>query len=208
MEEYPKASYVYLKQHLGELPGMLVALTDSFSMEMNGKAVIDPPGGVLKNDLIVEPGQAEVVLAKSPGHGVIQLTADGGFTYVPDWDFYGDDHFTYKVLTGMNQSDTATVALHVLQNRSKVGFAEVYPNPAKETVHVISPSILDEMFLYNASLLKIRQYSIHARNFNIDVSAALAMYSPARSMRTEASCQLWPTGGVAFQVSAVAVIVK
>ena len=46
-------------------------------------------------------------------HGTMQMYSDGSFTYTPNPDFNGDDHFTYTVKDLAGATDTATVTVHV-----------------------------------------------------------------------------------------------
>lgn len=51
-------------------------------------------------------------IVAGPSHGVLLGTAPN-LTYVPDTDFYGQDHFTFKVDDGQLESNVATVTLIV-----------------------------------------------------------------------------------------------
>ena len=47
-------------------------------------------------------------------HGLVVYNGNGGFTYVPDADFYGEDAFTYTLNAGDRRVDVATVHVVVL----------------------------------------------------------------------------------------------
>ncbi len=50
-------------------------------------------------------------------HGTLSLQASGGFTYVPDTGFVGQDMFTYQVSDGSLTSSPATIVLNVINDR-------------------------------------------------------------------------------------------
>ncbi|WP_184305136.1 Ig-like domain-containing protein, partial [Aporhodopirellula rubra] len=68
--------------------------------------------GVLRNDHDPEDSPLTVSLVSETQNGVLSLSADGSFTYTPDPDFDGYDHFVYQVSDG-DKTDTATVTIHV-----------------------------------------------------------------------------------------------
>ncbi|MFO1084546.1 MAG: DUF4214 domain-containing protein [Reyranellaceae bacterium] len=64
---------------------------------------------VLGNDI----GATAVSLGTGPGHGTVELDANGEFTYKPDAGFHGVDGFTY-LATGPDGADEGRVTLHVV----------------------------------------------------------------------------------------------
>lgn len=52
-------------------------------------------------------------LAANPANGTVDLNADGSFTYTPDFDFVGEDSFTFTVSDGQLTSNVATVSITV-----------------------------------------------------------------------------------------------
>ena len=51
------------------------------------------------------------MLATSPVHGKLTLSANGGFVYVPATNYSGTDSFTYYASDGTSNSSVATVTL-------------------------------------------------------------------------------------------------
>ncbi|MCY2953455.1 MAG: GEVED domain-containing protein [Planctomycetota bacterium] len=51
----------------------------------------------------------------SPSHGTLTLNANQTFSYTPYPGFVGDDSFTYAVTDGQDDSNKATVTIHVVQ---------------------------------------------------------------------------------------------
>jgi VCBS repeat-containing protein len=70
-------------------------------------------GGVLQNDRDPEGRQLTAALTSGPQHGRVTLRADGSFTYTPEHDWFGDDHFSYRATDDAGSSSTAVVTIHV-----------------------------------------------------------------------------------------------
>jgi microcystin-dependent protein len=95
------------------MPISLLAVDDVYSLYKNSWLSIEAPG-VMANDEDEDPDGLSVV----PGtftseNGVLNLYADGSFTYYPNEGFVGTDTFTYTLLNELGQSDTATITLIV-----------------------------------------------------------------------------------------------
>ncbi len=71
----------------------------------NGNGADSDPDG---DTLTVAP-----VPVTDAAHGVVELQADGSFSYTPDADFHGTDSFTYTLKDGHGGTDTAIVNLTV-----------------------------------------------------------------------------------------------
>jgi hypothetical protein len=69
-----------------------VAVNDVYSVAKNVTLTESSDTGVLSNDEF--SGHAKLVL--SPGHGFLDLSTNGAFTYEPNADFVGTDTFTYQ----------------------------------------------------------------------------------------------------------------
>ncbi len=86
------------------------AAGDSYELGQNGALQVPAPG-VLSNDIDIE-GQP---LTAQPGypalHGIVQLNADGSFSYMPGPEFNGSDHFTYYARDPHSISDEVAVVL-------------------------------------------------------------------------------------------------
>jgi len=89
-----------------------VALGDSASTDEDTAVTVAAPG-VLGNDTDVNGDALSAVLATNPGHGTVQLNANGGFTYTPAANYHGSDSFTYRANDGTASSPAATVTLTV-----------------------------------------------------------------------------------------------
>ena len=69
--------------------------------------------GVLANDGERKGEVLKAMLVRRPTHGTVVLREDGGFTYTPNKNFSGRDHFTYQVTDGTLTSNVATVTIIV-----------------------------------------------------------------------------------------------
>lgn len=72
-----------------------------------------PNPGVLLNDIDPEGHQLQVLLKTLPAHGVFAPIEGGGFTYLPNPGFIGEDSFTYAVNDGELESSATTVTIRV-----------------------------------------------------------------------------------------------
>jgi VCBS repeat-containing protein len=91
-----------------------VAVNDSqyFTLE-DTRLNIAATSGVLTNDTDGDGESLTALLLDTTTNGVLSLTNNGGFTYLPNTNFNGIDHFTYRVTDGVSTSALATVTLTV-----------------------------------------------------------------------------------------------
>jgi Bacterial Ig domain len=88
------------------------ANNDSFSALTDHTLNVVAPG-VLGNDSDIDGDPLTAVLASGPGHGVVTLAADGGFSYTPKAGYSGPDAFSYQAFDGTATSQTRAVSLTV-----------------------------------------------------------------------------------------------
>jgi hypothetical protein len=90
-----------------------VAVNDSFHITNSILAVA--AGGLLNNDSDVDlPANVlTVILVSGPTNGVLNISSNGGFTYIPNNGFNGLDVFTYRAFDGLTNSALATVSITV-----------------------------------------------------------------------------------------------
>ncbi|MCA9260519.1 MAG: hypothetical protein KDA61_15005 [Planctomycetales bacterium] len=72
-----------------------------------------PGESVLTNDVDPQNGSLAAVLSTPPTHGVIELSLDGTFTYVPDLGFAGRDEFSYVASSFLAASQPVFVSIVV-----------------------------------------------------------------------------------------------
>jgi DNA-binding beta-propeller fold protein YncE len=91
------------------------------------------PAGVLGNDSDPDGDALTAVLDTDVSHGVLSLSLDGSFVYVPNAGYVGGDSFTYHANDGTADSDVATVSIDVVG----VGYLRVVSDPAVPSQVVI-----------------------------------------------------------------------
>jgi hypothetical protein len=69
--------------------------------------------GLLENDEYLGDEGMTTVLVDEPGHGTLDLNANGSFLYVPDGGFSGIDTFTYRPVAGEYEGAAVIVTLVV-----------------------------------------------------------------------------------------------
>lgn len=75
----------------------------------------DPDGGTLRYELTIEPVK-----------GSVTLSADGYFVYTPDEGKRGKDYFAFRAFDEQgNQSQEATVIIHLMRQRSDVFYSDL-----------------------------------------------------------------------------------
>ncbi|MDA1017750.1 MAG: Ig-like domain-containing protein [Planctomycetota bacterium] len=89
-----------------------VVSADQFSVDNNKTLEVALPG-VLVNDIDQDGDPLTVVLVAGPTTGLLDLRADGTFTYTPDIAFAGDVTFTNQVFDGAALSGVETVTITV-----------------------------------------------------------------------------------------------
>ena len=90
-----------------------VANNDSYTLIGNTTLTVSAPG-VLANDTETDGQNLTAILVTGPTNGLLTLTNNGSFGYVPTNNFSGTDTFTYKANDGISNSTPATVTLNVL----------------------------------------------------------------------------------------------
>jgi len=115
-----------------------VAASDAYSTDQNTPLVV-PAAGVLANDTDPRSRPLTAVLDQGPVHGVLDLDADGGFTYTPAENFFGTDFFTYHANNGSRDSAAVTVELTLtvdgVQPKS-IALADSYSIPEGGTLAI------------------------------------------------------------------------
>jgi hypothetical protein len=98
--------------------GVPNASSDTFQAQA-GKALSEPPFGVLANDLDPDNDNLTAILAGKPRKGTVQLQPDGAFTYRPSKRAKGTDSFTYLAQDPSGLSDLETVTIQIQKAKAK-----------------------------------------------------------------------------------------
>src|SRR5207253_1246726 len=91
---------------------LLRSNNDSYGVNKNSSLTVSAPG-VLSNDVDLDGNSMSAVLVATTTHGTLNLSTNGGFTYMPSSNYFGADSFTYRVNDGVTNSGVATVSLTV-----------------------------------------------------------------------------------------------
>jgi hypothetical protein len=76
------------------------------------------------------------LLVSAPGHGSLNLSANGGFSYQPAAGYAGSDSFTYRASDGQLGSSNATVTITVTSlaaNTPPVAVNDSYAAPVRRS---------------------------------------------------------------------------
>lgn len=91
-----------------------VAVNDEYTIDQDTPLNPAAPG-VLGNDTDADGDTLTAALVSSPSHAAsFTFNANGSFSYTPTMSFTGLDSFTYKANDGTEDSNVATVTIHVL----------------------------------------------------------------------------------------------
>jgi hypothetical protein len=121
-----------------------VAQNDSYSFA--GGLLNVPAPGVLANDIDVDSAVLIASLVAGPSSGVVQLSANGSFTFTPPAGFDGTVTFTYRVTDGVSNS-VAIVSVTVTSNQPPIctaasTSADLWP-PNHKQVYVTVGGVVD-----------------------------------------------------------------
>jgi hypothetical protein len=129
-----------------------IALSNSYSMTAGHLLTVAAPG-VLGNDSAGWGTNLTANLIASTTHGVLNLTNDGSFSYLPTNNFVGTDSFTYQAFDGVTNSSTATVTITVLTNYPPVATNDAYSALENQNLSVSSGGVLANDFDQNGDPL-------------------------------------------------------
>ncbi|MHB1036317.1 MAG: Ig-like domain-containing protein [Pirellulales bacterium] len=90
-----------------------LAATDRYTVVGNGVLNVAAASGLLANDTDRHPDRLTAVAVSLPTHGSLILSANGGFSYIPDIGFAGTDSFFYRADNRFLESEAAEVVITV-----------------------------------------------------------------------------------------------
>ncbi len=99
--------------HVHEQNDPPVAQADAYTTDEDTALTVAVADGLLVNDSDMDGDLLTAVLVTPPSIGVLDLEADGSFTYIPAEDFFGTVTFTYVADDGIEQSAETTVTITV-----------------------------------------------------------------------------------------------
>lgn len=93
--------------------GSPYARDDRYEIAEDNPLVVAAPG-VLGNDYSGDSSKPlEAELATPPAHGTVTLNPDGGFSYLPAQDYFGNDQYTYRWTNASGATLSATVYITI-----------------------------------------------------------------------------------------------
>ncbi|RAW00970.1 Ig-like domain-containing protein [Pseudochryseolinea flava] len=90
-----------------------VAVSDSYTLSEDIPYFALAADGLLKNDYDVDGGTLTVSLDENVAHGLLALSANGSFSYIPYANYNGTDQFKYHVTDGALNSTSVIVTLSI-----------------------------------------------------------------------------------------------
>jgi VCBS repeat-containing protein len=103
---------------------------------------VSPPG-LLGNDIDADGDPLTTYYSSGPTHGTLWLGADGSFSYTPDWNFVGNDAFTYRAYDGLALSNIANTSITVTSiNDPPVASNNSYQTAQNSPLPVPAPGLL------------------------------------------------------------------
>lgn len=130
-------NYYYATAHItvGKAP---IGRPDSYSTDENTTLHVNSSGNsVLHNDQPGDGDGMQVEVATKPSHGSLILSADGTFVYTPDTNYYGDDTFTYTIVSGLLDAGPVSVDITVNHvEQAPVAAGDIYGTTMGKTLTV------------------------------------------------------------------------
>ncbi len=119
-----------------------VTSNEAYATSEDTALTISAPG-VLANDFDTDGDVISAVLVTNPAHGVLNLGANGAFTYTPSLNYTGADSFTYRATDGLLTSSVATVTLTITPvNDAPVAQDDNYATDEDVAMVIATPGVL------------------------------------------------------------------
>ncbi|MGF1498799.1 MAG: tandem-95 repeat protein [Elainellaceae cyanobacterium] len=90
-----------------------VAQNDTYDLDEDTTLQVGISDGLLSNDQDGDDDSLTAMVVEQPANGSLNLNANGSFSYTPNPNFNGSDHFTYMVNDGQANSNPVKVSLNV-----------------------------------------------------------------------------------------------
>jgi len=102
---------------------------DHYEIQIGEELIIKTSEGVLTNDFDVEGKALTATLSKNVRNGILNLSANGSFTYQPEPNFFGSDTFSYIANDGTLDSGEVEVEIEVNPSAKNIVINEIMFNP-------------------------------------------------------------------------------
>lgn len=158
--ERKKESFHHLRQMLPLFNSSPIGRADSFEIFPGEILEIESTEGLLANDFDIDGNSMQAVLSFGSGtaHGSLQLHPDGGFHYIPEPSFSGEDFFMYYLDDGRAFSTLVPVSLYVgypadAPSALAPNRVSVFPNPGEGRFCITIPQAFGEAYLRVVDLM-------------------------------------------------------
>ena len=142
-----------------------VAAGESYTVSEDTTLTVDTADGVLANDSDPDGELLTAVLEDNPLNGVVSLSLDGSFSYVPNADFAGTDSFTYRASDGTGASVVTVVSISVIgENDAPVAQNDEFQVLPGQLLVVGAPGLLGNDSDADSDTLSLASTSITASN--------------------------------------------
>ncbi len=120
-----------------------IAIDDLYQTAEDTALIVPNVIGVVANDEDIDGDPLEVILIDDVANGILNINADGSFSYQPDENFNGVDTFTYMVNDGTENSNVATVTINVTsENDAPIAIGDEYITDEDTTLNIPATGIL------------------------------------------------------------------
>lgn len=138
---------------------------------------------VLANDVDPEGQPLAVVAVATPGHGTVELQADGSLRYAPQHGFFGSDSFAYTVADPHGAQATAAVTVSVADaNRPPVARDDAVTVPVQASTVIEVAANDDDP---DGDPLALTGFSLPQHGLLQTNGAASVVYTPASGFSGE-----------------------
>lgn len=120
--------------------------------------------GVLNSDSNDAGHPLAAHLVSDVKRGLLTLTADGSFSYIPDADFSGTDHFRYKAHDGVRKGNSITVTIEVSNVNDLPVIASNGGGPAASLSINENSTLTGTIAATDADIAAVLSYSINGGN--------------------------------------------
>jgi transposase-like protein len=117
---------------------VLPLISDDSYNAVENQTLVVPASGVLSNDTQGLVTNLTAAVVTGPTHGTLNLSTNGGFSYLPATNFLGMDSFTYQANAGQTNLGTATVVITV----SSTNHAPVLPAQPNQVVSALATLVV------------------------------------------------------------------
>ncbi len=137
-----RIDFIPVTVQVGNVVQVPVAVADTYAAVSGQQLSVSTVNGVLANDTNPAGGTLTAVVGTTTTNGVLNLAANGSFTYLPNAGFTGADTFTYTARANGQTSAPATVTINVSAgNQAPVGVPDTY-NVNEDATLTSSVSVL------------------------------------------------------------------